>query len=199
MLTHALQEWAGVCEGLGDGRLLLTARKGGIHERGGGMFTPEHQRFALLPSFLHQAPERLHPFFAADLPRLVPPPAGMLRISLWAEVAQVWKAQELMSLQALGPELPWTPAELATRFQYRGQPFLYVLALRIYRLPQPVEIVDDPAYAGCRSWIPLREVLPIAGSIPVVHSGEFGIRLSRISRTIGSLRAVVPSYDPDSP
>jgi len=195
MLTHALQEWAGVCEALGDGRLLLTARKGGIHERGGGLFTPEHQRFALLPSFLHQAPERLQPVFAVDLPRLTPPPAGILRISLWAEVTQVWKAQELLSLQALGPELPWTPAELATRFQYRGQPFLYLLALRIHRLPRPVEIADDPAYAGCRSWIGLREAIPTTGSIPVIHTGEFGIRQARIGRTIGSPRAIIPTYD----
>lgn len=192
MLTHALQEWAAVCEALGEGRLLLTARKGGIHERGGGLFTPEHQRFALLPSFLHQAPERLQPHFAGDVARVVPPPAGILRISLWAEVAQIWKAQELLAVQALGPELPWTPSELATRFAYRDQPHLFILALRIHRLPVPVELPDDPFYAGCRSWIPLKTPINPAGSIPVVGTGEFGIRTARIGTTIGKPRAILP-------
>ncbi len=199
MLTHALQEWAVVCEALGEGRLLLTARKGGIHERGSGGFTPEHQRFALLPSFLHQAPERLQPHLAADMAQLAAPPPGTLRISLWADVSHVWKAQELLALQALGPELPWTPSELSTRFQYRGQPFLYVLAMRIHRLRQPIVLPDDPSYAGCRSWIPLRNPIDTAGSVPVIGTGEFGIRQSRIGRTIGSPRSIIPSYDTLAP
>ena len=180
MLNIALQEWAVVCAALGEGRLLLTARKGGIHERGGGIFAPDHGRFALLPSYLHQAPDRLSPAIAADVPRMLPPPAGHLVISLWAEVAQVWRSTDLHAIQALGADLPWTADELATRFAYRGQPFLYLLALRVFRLPTPVEIADDPAYAGCRSWITLQAPIDTTGSVPVIGTGEFGIRCARV-------------------
>ena len=53
-LSHGLQEWAVCCRALGEGRITLVVRKGGIHERGGGLFALEHQRFALLPTFQAQ-------------------------------------------------------------------------------------------------------------------------------------------------
>jgi hypothetical protein len=192
MITHALQEWAVVCEALGDGRLLLTARKGGIHERGGGLFAPEHRRFALLPTRLHQAADRLLPPFAADLERLQPATLGRLRIDLWAEIDRVWKVEDLYALLALGPDLPWTPEEIHRRFTYREEPWLFVLALRIHRLRQPVEIADDPAYGGCRSWIALKQPIDPMGSVPVVGTGEFGIRCQRFEKHVGRSRGIVP-------
>ena len=59
-LSHGLQEWAVCCRALGEGRLILTVRKGGIHERGGGLFALEQQRFALMPTYLHQDATREH-------------------------------------------------------------------------------------------------------------------------------------------
>ena len=61
MPAVALQEWAAICERLGDGRQVCIVRKGGIHERGGGIFALEHDRFALLPTYLHQDAARLRP------------------------------------------------------------------------------------------------------------------------------------------
>ncbi len=190
-LAVGLQEWAGLCRALGDGRLIVTVRKGGIHERGGGLFAPEHERFALLPSYLHQDQARVTAPFASDIQdSRVDPQPGMHCLSVWAAVVKVWKVIELTNLMSLGPELLWTPHELETRFAYRDQPWLYVLALRVMRFPAPVVIPDHPAYAGCRSWIPLQAPIATIGSVPVVSAGYFEARLDRINHALAPGSAI---------
>lgn len=192
-LAVSLVEWAACCRALGDARIVLTARKGGIHERGGRLFAPEHPRFLLMPSFAHQEAARMHPALAdevaASAADLRP---GRIRIALWAEVVQVWKAEDLDALLALGPELPWSAAELEARFRYRDQPFLHLLALRVHRLPAPVELPDDPAYAGCRSWLTAKQAVATDGSVPVLGTGDFEARLERIADILGRPRAIIP-------
>jgi hypothetical protein len=191
-LNIALQEWAVACSAMGDGRLLLSVRKGGIHEQSGGFFRPEHDRFLLMPTYLHQDASRVQPAFAAEVDKADPAP-GSHEFSLWAEVATVWKVTDLTLVQSLGPDLLWSDLELATRFAYRNEPWLYVLALRIMRLPTPVIIPDLPAYAGCRSWIPLQSQISLAGSTPVVSTGRFEIRLERINAILTPGRTISQS------
>jgi hypothetical protein len=185
-LDVALQEWSSVCAALGDGRLTLLVRKGGIHERGGGLFIPEHERFALWPTHLHESPERLRPGSAelqlGSLALSTESTDGV--ISIIAQSVKVFKVTDLAKLLTLGDELLWTDAELATRFAYRNQPHLYVLVLRILRLPAPVIIPDDPSYAGCRSWLRLKTNVPVTGAVPVLNDATFVRRLSRISSVL---------------
>ena len=183
-LAIGLQEWSACCRALGAGRLVLAVRKGGIHERQGGLFVPEHDRFALLPTRLHQDESRLRSGFGVEIDGGDESPAGVIRVTVWAEVARVWKATDLARVQALGDELAWTSAELATRFAYRDQPFLFVLALRAWRLPVPQDIPDLPAYAGCRSWIPLRDPVDLGGSTPAVTDPDFAARLARVESVL---------------
>ncbi len=186
VLSHGLQEWAVCCRALGDGRITLVVRKGGIHERGGGLFALEHQRFALMPTYLHQEEARVLPAYGGDSwsATQTDPQPGSITIGLWAEAAQIWKVSTLARVQALGDDLMWNDEELARRFAYRDQPWLYVVALRIYRLPAAVVIADHPSYAGCRSWIPLKQPLPTTGSVPVLDGATHAARLARIERTL---------------
>ena len=186
-LAIGLQEWAVVCRALGAGRLVLAVRKGGIHERGGGLFQLEHQRFALLPTYLHQDASRLRPAHAASFAAdAVDPAPSRLRVACWAQAARIWKVTDLARVQALDHELLWSDAELATRFRYRDQPWLYVVALRVHRLPAVQTIPDHPSYAGCRSWIPLQESISTTGSTPVLDDAVFASRLSAISAELDS-------------
>ena len=182
-LTHGLQEWAVCCRALEQGRLIVSVRKGGIHERGGGLFALEQQRFALMPTYLHQDATRVLPAFAAgyfaDVQR--DPAPGTITISGWAEAARIWKIGALARVLALGSELLWSGDELARRFAYRDQPWLYVVALRIHRLPQPVAIPDHPSYAGCRSWIPFTQPLSTSGSTAVLDDTTHAQRLAAIA------------------
>jgi hypothetical protein len=183
-LAIGLQEWAACCRALAGGRLLLAVRKGGIHERHGGLFAPEHERFALLPTRLHQDVKRLREPFRTDLDAGDAAPTGFIGVAAWAQVHRVWKATDLDRVLALGEELAWTADELAARFRYREQPFLFVLALRVWRLPTRQDIADLPAYAGCRSWIPLRDSVDTAASIPAIADDLFATRLARVARTL---------------
>lgn len=187
-LSHGLQEWAVCCRALAEGRITLTVRKGGIHERGGGLFVLEQQRFALMPTHLHQDATRVLPAFAAGYFAEVQhdPAPGTITISCWAEAVRIWKVGELARVQALGAELLWSAEELARRFAYRDQPWLYVVALRIYRLPHEVVIPDHPSYAGCRSWIPLKQPLAVAGSSPVLDDPAHARRLAAIAGVLGA-------------
>jgi hypothetical protein len=102
-LTHGLQEWAVACRALGEGQLTLVIRKGGIHERGGGLFHLEHQRFAMVPTYLHQESARLGPAYAGDYFAAVAqdPQPGIIRITHWAEAVHIWRVSELVALSML--------------------------------------------------------------------------------------------------
>ncbi len=185
-LSHGLQEWAVCCTALAQGRITLVVRKGGIHERAGGLFALEHQRFALLPTFLHQDATRVLPVYGDDYfsANAVDPQPGSITIRLWAEARQIWQVTALERVQSLGDELLWSADELARRFAYRDQPWLYVVALRIHRLPMPLVIPDHPSYAGCRSWIPLSAPVVVSGSCPVLDEATYASRLAGIERIL---------------
>lgn len=187
-LSHGLQEWAVCCTALDQGRITLVVRKGGIHERAGGLFALEHQRFVLLPTFLHQDATRVLPVYGDDYfsANAVDPQPGSITIRLWAEVRQIWQVNALERVQALGDELLWSADELARRFAYRDQPWLYVVALRIHRLTTPLVIADHPSYAGCRSWISLQTGVAINGSRPVLDEATYASRLNGIERLLVS-------------
>lgn len=186
LLLHGLQEWAVCCRALTEGRITVTVRKGGIHERGGGLFALEQPRFALMPTFLHQESTRVLADYAGDYFAGVSqdPAPGTIHIAAWAEAVRIWKVPALAQVQSLGAELLWSADELARRFAYRDQPWLFVVALRIHRLATPVGIPDLPAYAGCRSWIPLKQPIPALGSQPVLDDVTFSRRLDGIGRIL---------------
>src|SRR5262245_56802812 len=96
MLRIAFKEWAAVCQALALGRQAIILRKGGIAEAG-GRFEPEHNRFWLFPTYVHQQQGGLKED-AADLVRPAEaerPPGGTLRLSQFAEVKAIYHVQQL--------------------------------------------------------------------------------------------------------
>lgn len=178
----ALAEWAAVCAALSTGETLITVRKGGIHERGGGVFAPEHRRFWLLPSFEHQRADRLIPavarYVAAD------PQPGFHALPAWADVARTWRVTDPDRLAALGDLLPFSHAETMARFLYRESPFIFVLALRVQRLALPAVIPDRPRYAGCRSWIELDDQPQPGAALPAISDEDFAAKLKILDDTL---------------
>jgi len=157
----ALKEWHCVCNWLTQGRQALLLRKGGIHEETGpGVFQMEHDRFLLFPSWAHQKPELLKPDFAAGVAPLAEPPRVTLRA--WAETASIQVVPSRESLDALHALHCWNSAYLDMRWGYKQDRPLYAIVLRVFELATPLEMENGPAYAGCRSWVPLepRDVLP---------------------------------------
>ena len=159
MLGIAFKEWAVVCKALALGRQLLILRKGGIAEVG-GEFRPEHSRFWLYPTYLHEhrsgiKPEYLPLFDQAVAER---PPTGIVRLSHFAEVTDVRRLNEWSQVEALNDQHIWSPEAVRAKFDYRT-PGLFALTVRTFAAPKTIELTETPDYAGCKSWVKLeREI-----------------------------------------
>lgn len=82
------------------------------------------------------------------------PPAGELRLTHFVEVSDVRFVDRLEDALALDPLHVWSEEMVRQRFHYRT-PGLYILNVRVYRARTPVELTEDPAYAGCKTWVEL--------------------------------------------
>lgn len=168
---YAFKEWAVVCEALACGRQTIILRKGGIHEGRDG-FRVEHEEFWLFPTRCHQEREQIvhdaHPLLERTI--AAEPPEGAVRLQHYAAVSEVFHVTEETVLPRLAGLHVLSEETVFQRFHYRT-PGLFVLAVRIYRLPEPIEIAESPHFAGCRSWVELPGELPTAG-LEAVPSDE---------------------------
>jgi hypothetical protein len=168
MLQHAFKEWAVICQALAEGRQALILRKGGIAEDGGD-FAVVHNRFWLYPTYTHQQragvrPEALPILDQAEANR---PPAGVLRLTHFAEVLGVYHVREVMPALMLAHLYLWSDETVEKRFAYRS-PGLYVLPVRVWKAANVIELPERAEYAGCRSWVELERPLRTEGATPVL-------------------------------
>jgi hypothetical protein len=173
MLKHAFKEWAVICRALAEGRQALILRKGGIAEAS-DEFRLEHTRFWLYPTYAHQQRKGVRPEALPLLEQVESdrPPAGIIRLAHFAEVAGVYHALDVVGALKLAGLHLWSNETVEARFFYR-QPGLYVLPVRVYRAPQVFELPDAAYYAGCRSWVELERELPTESATPVLDDGAF--------------------------
>jgi hypothetical protein len=172
MLKHAFKEWAVICRALAEGRQAMILRKGGIAEPG-PTFQPEHSRFWLYPTWLHQQAEGIKP---EALPLLQQaeaerPPQGVVRLTHFVEVPGVYEVRDESAALILAHLHIWSEKTVEARFAYR-RPGLFVLPARVYRAKSVHELPETAAYAGCRSWVELEKELPDEGE-PVLSDEAF--------------------------
>ena len=174
MLRIAFKEWAAICRALAEGRQSLILRKGGIAEAT-GTFRPDHDRCLLYPTFFHEQhrtgikPDFLPLLEEAERDR---PPAGTIPFTHFVSVAAVHHVADLDRALALDAFHGWTADTVRQRFHYRT-PGLFVLVVRAYRLPQPVEAIERPEYAGCKTWVELDTPILTDGAVPVLADETF--------------------------
>ena len=89
-------------------------------------------------------------------------------------------------MDALEDQHVWTKPLIDMRFTYRPENPLYLLLVRAYRLPQPVTVENTPAYAGCKSWVPLEESIELGDVTPVIGDSEYETRRQHILAAIGN-------------
>ena len=183
-LQIALKEWATVCSALETGRQVTLLRKGGIYEAA-GEFELENPRFLLFPTYLHQNLKMLKPEALVGFePRSAEP--EQIRLSAAGEVAEIVRLSSRAQMDAIDAEHVWTPPLIDMRFSYRPDNPLYLLLLRVYRFPQPITVANTPAYAGCKSWVPLDQQVKVDGAEPVIADSDFDARRSRILAAINA-------------
>ena len=175
MLQHAFKEWAVICEALGQGQQALILRKGGIDEPD-GEFAVDEKTFWLYPTFSHQQKDGIQEDARPLLQQIEAKraPTGTVRLQFWAEIATIYRIREELPALLLSHLHCWSQETVRQRFHYKT-PGLYLLVVRVYRAPAVHEIVELPAYAGCRSWVELEKPLPTEGSTPVLDDESFRI------------------------
>jgi hypothetical protein len=183
-LHIAFKEWAVICRALADGKQAIILRKGGIAEHG-GTFRVEERRFWLFPTYVHQQEagiiEAARPLLAKV--QAERPPEGIVRLSHFAESPCVYRVDDLAKAWRLAGLHQWSQDTVEKRFNYRA-PGLYVLPVRVYRAPAPVELPDTQGYAGCKSWVDLGLELPTAGATAVLTEAEFDAVLNTLDRVL---------------
>jgi len=179
-MKTAFKEWAAICRALGQGRQIVILRKGGIVEPGGA-FHVEHDEFLLFPTYLHQSADSLVPaarHFVEEAQAEVPKSAEVVLRHI-ATVTDSFRIQSQEAVQRLRGYHVWSDAVIEERF-HRWQKSLHVLIVRVYALPQPAAIPMNDEYAGCKSWVDLREDISVEGSRPVISDEEHRRRAEEI-------------------
>ena len=189
----ALKEWAVLVAAMARGDIIAMVRKGGIREQRAG-FEVRHSRFLLYPTWFHEntdhLAERFHPTLAeAALDR---PTEGTVRISHIAEVLAVWKVTDPAVLPSVAHEHGLAPAAVESRFQYRGSPFVRVIAVQTLALAEPVEIPETRRYAGCVSWLELDADVRVDGAHPVIPRQSLTERLRVLEKALQGAERETP-------
>ena len=183
-LQIALKEWASVCKALETGRQTVLLRKGGIYEAA-GEFELENPQFLLFPTYLHQNLEMLKPEAHEGFEPASAEPSEV-RISAAGVVTDIVQLKSRPQMDAIDDEHVWTAPLIDMRFDYKPQNPLYLLLVRAYRLHEPVVVANTPAYAGCKSWVPLDQPIDTGLAVPVLDDARFDLRRKRILDAIGN-------------
>jgi hypothetical protein len=184
----ALKDWAVLVDAMARGDLLAMIRKGGIREKRAG-FDVRHDRFLLYPTFFHEKQDELAERFRPTLEaaHATRPAEGMIELRYVADVAAVWQVTELERLRAIGDEHGLTWGAVESRFNYRDDPRVHVVAVRVSRLVAPVTLPEIRRYTGCVSWVKLDEDVDVASANPVLEDVSFAERVAKLRSALGEV------------
>ena len=177
-LSIALKEWHAVTMALASGRQCVLLRKGGIHETE-GKFAVEHDRFVLFPTWLHQRVDWVKPHDRAGVTARETEPES-IELSTWAQVTDVVRVGARRQIDAIDELHVWLAPLIDMRFDYKPHNPLYLLIVRAWRLPGVIRVENTPAYAGCKSWVPLNDAIDVTASVPAMDDATFAVTRERI-------------------
>ena len=163
----ALKEWASVIAALGRGKQVVLIRKGGIADPKFGL---EADRFYLFPTNFHESG--------------APPPSAAIPITHWCEAVQTWEIRDLSALLRLEPLVVFDRQTLETRYRFRPDQAVHVIAVRTWQLLRPAHVPMTEAYAGCRSWVSLDEEIDIDGSRAVISDSQLQAKIEEVSAAL---------------
>jgi len=169
----ALKEWASVIAALGRGEQIVLIRKGGIADPKFGL---ESESFYLFPTNFHEG--------GGQPPEGGGQPPSAVPISHWCEVVKTWEIRDLEVLLRLEPLVVFDRQTLETRYRFRPDQAVHVIAVRTWQLPRPAHVTMTEAYAGCRSWVSLDEEIDIEGSRAVISDSHLQSKIEEVSAAL---------------
>ena len=172
-----------VVDALGHGEQIVILRKGGIAEGGGG-FRAEHDRFWLFPTRFHQQSEGVIKTARERFEKLLWPAEDVLKIEFGAEVIEARQLTSLDQAKRLAGQHIWREEVIADRFDWGREQGIYAMAVRVQRLPEPMELPMLGNYGGCKSWIELEPLMDFSLTEPVLEDSDFAAKLSEFREAL---------------
>jgi hypothetical protein len=174
-LDVALKEWATVIRALETGRQIMLLRKGGILEQSAkNRFSITHEQFLFFPTYLHQSRGELKAEAHGELEPVTTEPE-QVRITAAGIVSDIIKVESRSQIDALDDQHIWTSSLIDMRFNYKPQNPLFLVLVRAYRLHEPIMLTNTPAYAGCKSWVPLDQSVATGDSTAVLDDVKYEV------------------------
>lgn len=180
-MRTAFKEWAVIVDALGRGEQILILRKGGILEGRDG-FQVEHSQFLLFPTRFHQQRESVTPAAQARFDEIAPRLAlsEIVRLEYSAQVVACRRLESLSAAELLRGQHCWRDEVISQRFDWGKTKNIFAIAVRVHRLPLPVELPLLPIYGGCKSWVELEKDMPTTGAVPVLDQQAFDNKLGQL-------------------
>lgn len=193
----AFKEWAAVVDALGSGQQIVILRKGGISEGRRG-FQVEHAEFFLFPSYFHQQRDSVIPPAQERFDQIeaLPRDPERIRIELFAHVVSWKRLESLAAAQRLQGQHIWRDEVIETRFNWGTEDNIHALAVRVFRLPQPVDLPNSPSLGGCKSWIELDDEVSTEGAVPVLSKEAFNEKLNQFHAALDQAAPEDPTQPP---
>lgn len=184
--SAAFKEWASVIRAMEVGAQTLLLRKGGISEDN-GLFRIDRRQFLLFPTFEHQETRLLQPAWTSLVPETIrsQDSRGRIAITSFATVEGVFVAPGIASVQPLKDLYIWNDRYVEGRFKFQPQQPLYILLLRVYRLPEAALVDFRSEYGGCRSWVELDTAISLEGAVPAIEESRFASIYHDINGRLG--------------
>ncbi len=182
----ALKEWAVVVKALKTGQQILMLRKGGISEED-GEFKVKENLFLLYPTFEHQNPMQLQFTYKTwlDEVRAKQKQLGDRKIlfEAYARVTDVLlvKDADMEKFKKLKTHYVYNNDYVDARFEYKKNELpLCAMLVRVHKLQKPVLADEFLDYDGCRSWVSLKQSVPLEPSEPALDNERFQKELKLI-------------------
>jgi len=183
----AFKEWAVVVDALGRGEQILILRKGGISEAKGG-FRVNHAEFLLFPTLFHQHRESI--VSAAekrfDVVAAAWPGTSQVRLEFFGQVVTWNRLSSKEDMHRLRGQHIWREEVITERFDGGKDKSIYAIAIRVFRLPQAVELPMLDSYGGCKSWIEVAEDVSTNNAVPILDDESFAASLRRLKGSLES-------------
>jgi hypothetical protein len=183
----ALKEWAVAVRAVSKGDQILILRKGGI-DREDKDFRIMHREFLLFPTFEHQQHDLVkpayHPMLDSTLDEDDVP--GLVTLETWCEVTDVFEVRDQETVDGFDAFHLWTAGYARKRLGWRPKYPLTVALLRAYTLQQPQALPVLDEYGGCKSWVDLRQDVPLGHMEAVLGDNDYENRVEAIRQAMDS-------------
>jgi hypothetical protein len=191
-MAPACKEWATIVHALLTGEQVLDVRKGGLHETN-RHFAVAADRLWLYPTAEHQRPELLKEPYRHWIDLAPASPVGEpVMIPGWADVVRVATITEPAELDAIASKLIWTADYAASRLAWKRRDPLHVLALRAYRVQEPIVVPWREEYGGCTSWVELDGLPADPATLPSEPALSDEAFAARLQGAVDALPSLTP-------